>query len=217
MTPRFCTALLCSVVSLTLAGPAVASTGGTAETAAKPADGGGADGAMDAFKARHNAVLKLVRKKAGTKKLQGAVDQLLDYSWIAQAALGGPSRYQKKCAPRCEEFEALLTKLIREAYLKRIRMADKGNVEYVGEQKRPQASKVATKVTFNQNGRDQTVQIDYVMHLVGGKWVVRDFITDGVSLARNYKYEFNKIIREQGIDGLIARLESKIAEVAKNK
>jgi phospholipid transport system substrate-binding protein len=182
-----------------------------------PAMAGPQPEAMDAFKARHEAVIKLVRKKASSKKLQKEVDSLLDYNWIAQASLGGAKKYEKRCEPRCDEFENLLTKLIREAYLKRIRMADKGNVEYLGEQKRPQASKVNTKVTFKQNGKDQSVEIAYVMHQVSGDWQVRDFITDGVSLARNYKYEFNKILREQGIDGLIARLETKIAEVAKNK
>jgi ABC-type transporter MlaC component len=34
-------------------------------------------------------------------------------------------------------------------------------------------------------------------------------------VARTYKYEFNKILRDEGIDGLILRLENKLAEVAK--
>jgi ABC-type transporter MlaC component len=45
--------------------------------------------------------------------------------------------------------------------------------------------------------------------------VCQNIITDGVSLAKTYRYEFNKILRDEGIDGLIARLESKIAEIAK--
>ena len=198
-------------LTLLLAAPAFAAEEAETNMAAAPAG----DAAMKTFQAKQNAVLKLVRRKASAKKLQAAVDGLLDYKWLAQAALGGPARYAKKCAPRCEEFEALLTKLIRENYLKRIRMADKGSIEYVGEQRRPTASKVTTKVTYKQNGRTQTLQIAYVMHKTAAGWQVRDIITDGVSLARNYKYEFNKILRERGIDGLIARLESKIAEVAK--
>ena len=53
------------------------------------------------------------------------------------------------------------------------------------------------------------------MHEVDGRWQVRDIVTDGVSLARNYKYEFNQILKKDGIDGLIARLESKLAVLAK--
>ena len=55
------------------------------------------------------------------------------------------------------------------------------------------------------------------MHVVDGKWFVRDIITDGVSLSKNYRYEFHKIMRDEGIDGLIARLETKLADLAKTE
>jgi phospholipid transport system substrate-binding protein len=183
-----------------------------AAPAAKPGAEAGDGGAMVAFQKRQDSVLKLVRAKAGAAKLQKEVDALLDYRWVAEAALGGP-RFEKRCAPRCDEFEKLLASLIRENYLKRIRTADRGRIEYVDEQRRPAASKVTTRVTFQQNGQDQTLEIAYVMHQVEGTWQVRDIITDGVSLARNYKFEFNKILREQGIDGLIQRLQTKLAEL----
>ncbi|RMG99030.1 MAG: ABC transporter substrate-binding protein [Deltaproteobacteria bacterium] len=206
------TILLVLVLS---AAPAAASTQ-IAATAAPGSADGGADSAMAAFRSRHEKVLRLVRKRADAKRIQREVDALLDYKWIAQAALGGKARYEKRCAPRCEEFEALLTRLIRENYLKRIRLADKGTLEYVGEQRRPRAAKVNTKVEFTRDGRPQSIRIDYVMHRVDGKWQVRDIITDGVSLARNYKYEFNRILREEGgIDALIERLQSKLDELAK--
>jgi phospholipid transport system substrate-binding protein len=46
------------------------------------------------------------------------------------------------------------------------------------------------------------------MHQVDGIWKVEDIITDGVSLAKNYRFEFNKILKDKGINELIARLES---------
>ena len=191
------------------AGPGSAAAAGGHREARKGA-------AIEAFRKRHEAVLRLVRKGASAAKIQRKVDELLDYTWIAQAALGGKGRYEKRCAPRCEEFEALLTRLIRENYLKRIRLADKGTLEYLGEQRRPRAAKVNTKVKFTRDGREQSIRIDYVMHQVDRKWQVRDIITDGVSLARNYKYEFNRILREEGgIDALIERLQSKLDELAK--
>jgi ABC-type transporter MlaC component len=53
------------------------------------------------------------------------------------------------------------------------------------------------------------------MHRVGDDWKVIDIITEGVSLAKNYKYEFNKILKEKGIDELILRLDTKLTELAK--
>lgn len=171
--------------------------------------------ALDAFKSSHQTVVGLVHDKAGTDKIESEVDELLDYEWIAHAALGGERRYEKKCEPRCAEYEALLAKLIRENYLKRIRQADTGKVEYLGEEVRKDKAKVDTRVTFEKDGQTQSLEISYVMHYVDGKWVARNIITDGVSLAKTYRYEFGKILRDEGIDGLITRLETKLAEVAK--
>ncbi len=92
-----------------------------------------ADGAMEAFKAKHERVIKKVKKRASTASLQKELDTLLDYGWIARAALGGKAKYDQSCAPRCDEFEKLLTRLIRENYLRLIRKAEDHPVEYVNE------------------------------------------------------------------------------------
>ena len=177
----------------------------------------GMPSALEEFKKRHELVLLLVKTKVKDEAIQAEVDKLLDYSWIAHAALGGKNRADKKCDPRCAEYEQLLTRLIRQNYLKRIVQADTGKVEYLGEDKRPRASKVNTRVTFTKDGQTQTVEVSYVMHIVNGQWSVRDIITDGVSLSKNYRYEFHKIMKDEGIDGLIARLETKLADLAKTE
>ena len=159
----------------------------------------------------------LVDAGAETAKIQAEVDELLDYDWIAKAALGGPSRYAEACGDRCDEFKALLTQLIRENYLKRIKAKNRGTVEYQGEEVREKATKVDTKVTFvDKEGKTQVVDMDYVMHKVDGKWVVRDIITEGVSLAKNYKYEINRLHVEGGMDKVIATLQKKLDEVSKS-
>lgn len=206
--------LLAAITLSVLPAPvALAGSASDAEATAVAPKGGG--GALQTFKKRHEAVMKLVKRGAKAKQVESKVDALLDYDWIAVASLGGPARFEKKCKPRCDEFKALLTRLIRENYLKRIYLSKKGQVEYVGEEKRGKASKVTTRVKYKKDGRDVAVEIAYVMHDVGSGWVVRDIITDGVSLARNYKYEFGKIVREEGIDALILRLENKLAEIAR--
>ena len=174
----------------------------------------GGPGAIDAFKASHTEVTALVDADADIKDIQAKVDQLLDYDWIAMAALGGPSKYAELCGDRCDEFKALLTTLIRENYLKRIKAKDRGTVEYLGEDVREKATKVDTKVTFqDKEGVTKVVEIDYVMHKIDGKWHVRDVITDGVSLAKNYKYEINRLYAQEGMDVVISTLKKKIDQL----
>lgn len=206
---------------------AFAGTGGTDEVAAdatvdaaaaapaQEAEGGVS--ALDEFKRRHEVVLLLAKSKVPEQAITAEVDTLLDYKWLADQSLGRKHLPDDACEPRCAEFEALLTRLIRQNYLKRIAQAENGTVDYVGEERRARATKVTTKVRFTKDGTEQVLEVAYVMHVVGGKWVVRDIITEGVSLAKNYRYEFNKILREEGIDELVKRLETKLADLAKTE
>jgi len=176
-----------------------------------------ADGAMDTFKAKHNKVVELVKKRAEPAALQKEVDDLLNYKALAETSLGGPARYTSKCEPRCAEFEALLARLIRENYLKRIRTDKKYDLTYVGEETKPRGTHVTTNVSLNRDGKPEVVEVVYVMQQTGGTWRVEDIITDGVSLAKNYRFEFNKILKDKGINELISRLESKLTELAAKK
>lgn len=202
------------------AAPPFAASVDAASSAPAPAEGSSADipSALEAFKKTQDAVLAKVRKKASDASIEALVDTFLDYDWIAAQSLGGAGRSDKKCEPRCAEYEKLLAKLIRKNYLRRIHDADKGGIEYLGEESRKGGSKakVDTLVTFkNEEGNTQRVKVSYVMQWVDGKWMTRNIITDGVSLAKTYRYEFNKLLREGGIDRLIAQLEGQLAELAK--
>ncbi|WP_240480315.1 MlaC/ttg2D family ABC transporter substrate-binding protein [Enhygromyxa salina] len=171
--------------------------------------------AIDAFQAKHEVVVKLVKDKATDAQLQAKVDELLDYDYLSTSALGGPERFAAVCETRCDEFSELLTRLIRENYLRMIRKAEKHPVEYVEEVAgKNGVFKVTTRVKIEKNGREQTVTVEYVMHKVDGKWQVRDIITEGVSLAKTYRYEINKIAKDQGIGGVITKLQAKLDALA---
>jgi phospholipid transport system substrate-binding protein len=53
------------------------------------------------------------------------------------------------------------------------------------------------------------VQIDYNMTKTPEGWKAYDVVVAGVSLVTNYRDEFNDIVRNSGIDGLIKALEAK--------
>jgi phospholipid transport system substrate-binding protein len=187
---------------------------GVAAIATVPSVAHAEDSAIEAFKLKHEAVVKLVKDNATDAALQAKIDELLDYDYLAESALGGAENYASVCGSRCDEFEDLLTKLIRQNYLRMIRKAEKHPVEYVGQVAgRNDVYKVTTRVKVDKNGREQTITVDYVMHKIDGNWQVRDIITDDVSLSKTYRYEFNKIAKTEGIDGVIRKLEDKLASL----
>lgn len=58
-------------------------------------------------------------------------------------------------------------------------------------------------------GLPQSYNIDYDMTSDGTGWRVHDITFEGMSLVNSYRDEFNTLIADNGIDGLIADLEKK--------
>ena len=53
------------------------------------------------------------------------------------------------------------------------------------------------------------VQLDYQMHKTDKGWKIYDIVVEGVSLVLTYRSEFDSVVKQQGIDGLIKRLADK--------
>jgi len=60
----------------------------------------------------------------------------------------------------------------------------------------------------------QPLPIDFAMRKTGEGWKVYDITVEGVSLVMTYRSEFDAVVKQQGIDGLIKRLASKNAPAA---
>jgi phospholipid transport system substrate-binding protein len=62
---------------------------------------------------------------------------------------------------------------------------------------------VRTKLT---GGREEGLSVEYQLASKRGRWGVVDVRIDGVSLAMNYRSQFNKIIRTSSYDTLVQRM-----------
>jgi phospholipid transport system substrate-binding protein len=202
MRPRLLSSLV--VLCLAFLGPASSVSASTE----------GGDGARATLEHALSRIDALLDADADSAKLEAEVDALLDYGWLSEAALGGPAHHAQRCAPRCDEFEALLTELIRHNYLQRLAERDRGQVEFVAEDVRKRATKVDTLVRYTgADGRRMRLEVDYVLHQTARGWQVRDIITEDVSLVKNYRYELAKLHAHGGIDEVIATLSEKLAEL----
>ena len=84
---------------------------------------------------------------------------------------------------------------------------------------KPTDTDVIVNVRVIQSGA-QPVPIDYAMEKTSAGWKAYDVMVGGVSLVANYRTEFNNMVRESGVDGLIKSLQAKnrsISPVAEQK
>jgi phospholipid transport system substrate-binding protein len=63
---------------------------------------------------------------------------------------------------------------------------------------------------------NQDIPIVYRVKDVKGQWMVYDIIIEGVSLVQNYRQQFDRIINNEGYDGLVLRMKEKIEENKKS-
>jgi phospholipid transport system substrate-binding protein len=73
---------------------------------------------------------------------------------------------------------------------------------------KPTDTDVTVNVRVLQQGT-QPVPIDYSMEKTPSGWKVYDVVVGGVSLVANYRTEFNNLVRESGVEGLIKNLNAK--------
>jgi len=84
--------------------------------------------------------------------------------------------------------------------------------ETVGRKPGPQATTlVETKLL---RPKDDPIEITYVMREVRGEWRIVDVLLEsGISELARYRSEYAKILKDRGLDGLIAELEAKTAKM----
>src|SRR6476620_12170007 len=103
-----------------------------------------------------------------------------------------------------EEFRTLLVR----TYASALAAYSEQKLEFRPLRAKPTDTDVTVQVRVLQPGA-QPVPIDYSMEKTASGWKVYDVMVGGVSLVANYRTEFNNVVRESGIDGLIKNLSTK--------
>lgn len=165
---------------------------------------------------RNDDVIRILRRDATTDAARAQRSQdvtrilsdLLDYEELSRRALG-PHWDQHTEAER-REFVDLLRQLVERNYESNLERLLEFEVSYTGETTNADGTVVRTEARSRTERRQPPVEITYTLHLQGTSWRVFDVVTDGVSLVRNYRNQFNRIITESGWPELIRRMRDRL-------
>ena len=103
-----------------------------------------------------------------------------------------------------EEFMTLLVR----AYSSALSAYSNQKFDFRPLRAKPTDTDVTVNVRVLQSGA-QPVTIDYDMEKRPNGWKVWDVRVAGISLVANYRTEFDNLVRERGVDGLIKALQAK--------
>ncbi len=140
--------------------------------------------------------------------------ELLDYSELCRRALG--EHWGKMPEKQRTEFVATLRDLIERNYVKQLRTNLDYEVKYgdeeVSKAETSNEAKVLTTLKLQTKGKSTTATIEYRLIQHDKQWMVYDVITDELSLVRNYRSTFLRIINSSGYDGLLTKMKNKLNE-----
>ena len=144
------------------------------------------------------------------QRLYELVDRLVlphfDFERMSRRVLG--KRWKSATPEQRSRFVSAFRTLLVRTYTLVLSQYEGQTMTYFDPVPRKRHDEIVIPVQIDLTGSD-AVRIAYVIHRSGSDWKVFDVAVDGVSLVTNYRSSFRSEVARHGIEGLIARLESK--------
>lgn len=136
--------------------------------------------------------------------LKEIISKKFSYYEMSRRSLG---KYWKKITPEeKKEFVELFGKLHDISYAKKLESYSDEKIIFTEEKVR---GNFALVKSLMQKDEDK-IPVDYKLIKIGTEWKVYDFIIEGVSLLKNYRAQFSKIIRKSSFPELVKTMKEKV-------
>jgi phospholipid transport system substrate-binding protein len=103
------------------------------------------------------------------------------------------------------EFVELFKRFLSDRYAEKIEGYSGEQVGYLSERIEGTYAEVRTELRSDKT----TIPMDYRLFSKEGRWHAYDIVVDGVSLVKNYRSQFQKIIRESSYEELVKKLRER--------
>ena len=112
-----------------------------------------------------------------------------DFAAMAEKSLGNRWNDLKG---REGEFVSTFTNFIERSYMGTLGSYRGEKIVYDRDRADGELAEVDTRVV---GGRGAPIEIEYKLYLTGGQWKVYDVVIDDVSVVRNYRSQFMRVLR----------------------
>lgn len=148
--------------------------------------------------------LKVAEKQNERRaKLEEIIGARFDYEEMAKRTL--PTQWKSLTADQQKEFVLLFQQFLANSYAGNVDGYSGEQVEYGKERLKGDFAEVQTKVVSPK----VEIPLDYRLLKKSGEWRVYDVVIDGVSLMKNYRGQFARIIDSSSFDKLLEKLRTK--------
>ncbi len=139
--------------------------------------------------------------------LEKTIGKNFDFEEMAKRSLA--VHWKNRNAREHHEFVILFRALLSKTYAGKIEDYSGETIDYLKERVKDGYAEVQTKVLSVQTENS----LDYRLILKGSTWRVYDVVINGVSLVKNYRSQFNRIIHRSSYEDLVTTLREKSSEI----
>tara|TARA_B110000467_G_scaffold113095_1_gene103539 strand:+ start:1121 stop:1726 length:606 start_codon:yes stop_codon:yes gene_type:complete len=136
--------------------------------------------------------------------LRKTINDQFNYRQMVMRSLA--KNWDVRSAEEQQLFIALFKSLLENSYANKLESFSNEKINYLDEVVKGEYALVKTEVVRKAT----TVGVDYKLVRENGVWQVYDFVIEGVSMVRNYRAQFTKIIHKHSYEVLVQKLTDKI-------
>jgi len=208
-----------------------AQTDGVKENQKDSADSLDVAAAVKVLEAKEQAFEKLANTnpKKGTpkylekdKEVKQIVEDLIDYRFVSEYIIG--KKWLETPESKKENLFNKIRELFTEVYLDKLFYNKSYEKKYLekGLEKKylkgvPESIFITSEIQGIFNGKTVGYELVYHIRKVDGKYKIFDVELDTVSLARNYREQFEKNLKDTSVDELIEKIDKKIKSSKEKK
>ena len=160
-----------------------------------------------------DAILALLKNEQLSREdkrtqMSSLINERFDFRAMSQRTLA--TNWKKTTDEEKAKFVELFSKLIENSYVGKIESYTNERVDYPGEKVNGRKAVVETLIITSS----ADIPVDYRLYQKDDQWLVYDVIIEGVSLISNYRSSYQEIMKKEGFNGLLTKMQTKIDELA---
>ncbi len=141
-------------------------------------------------------------------KMKNLIFPKFNFVEMGKRSLG--KKYWKQISPEERKaFVDVFGKLLENSYANKLESYSDEKINYIDEIVKGRYAMVKTEVVR----KNDVVNVDYKLIESPSEWRVYDIVVEGVSLIKNYRSQFRKIIHSDSFDKLMDKLNTKVKKL----
>lgn len=157
------------------------------------------------------AAAEATDRDALVERVLGYLDTFIDYDGFSARTLR--VTWPTLTPAQREDFKGRFKQLVIRTYARKFTPGAKFEVEYRGKEKFTNDARTEARVKSTVRHEKVAADVDYLMSLGDGEgaaWRAIDIVIDDVSMALNWRRQFERIVAKDGFDALIKRIDERV-------